>query len=169
MRSELYQDLRDIGRRFVAACLVLAVFPGLPIFVAGCNQRPPVTKINVEPREVTIEDAAAGYMKTYAANASLAAAKTAEKCRAGEFRDITAADDFFNEQTKQARAVANGTFSERLTKALADEKGKPAAEVAGVYDKLAEGFGRVGGVSFSSKTKPASQSKDSRSRRQRPP
>ena len=153
--------MKDIGTRLLAFVVIVAV-------LSGCTDRAPTkAKPKKTPAVVTTEDAAELYFKIYAAKASLAAAETAEKCRAGEFRDITAADEWFNDQTKAARLRANELFAAAVTTALADENGKPAKDVAPVYDQLAAGFSRVAGVTIKGETakpKRASPSRQSGSR-----
>ena len=101
----------------------------------------PSTKKVTKP--IASENFAEQYFLEYASLASDAALETAKKCDANEFKDVTAADDFFNEQTKAARLKANEHFSSAMTSALDDKKGKKASEVSGVYKKVAEGFSSI--------------------------
>ena len=98
----------------------------------------PPTKV-VQPSENFAEQ----YFRDYARDAAAAALDTAKKCEANEFKDITAADDHFNEQTKSARLKANEPFSAAMTAALNDSAGKKASEVAPVYRRVADGFSKI--------------------------
>jgi hypothetical protein len=90
-----------------------------------------------------IEQAASQFFIEYSQLAATAADETARKCAAGEFADITAADDFFAEQTKAARLKVNETFATEMTRALDDSKGKKASSVENVYKSVASGFRKI--------------------------
>ena len=121
----------------VANVLLIGCVETKPQVAKPTKGKPP-TKV-VQPSENFAEQ----YFRDYASLAAEAALETAKKCEAGEFRDVTAADDHFNEQTKLARLKANEPFSAAMTSALNDSAGKKASEVAPVYRKVADGFGKI--------------------------
>lgn len=93
------------------------------------------------------DDAAERYFAQYISQSAAAAYETADKCKAsdqtGEFKDVTAVDDYFNSKTKEIRLGVNKKFSDAMTKALDDRKGKKPSEVEHVYRKVGDGFSRL--------------------------
>lgn len=111
------------------------------ILFCGCVDTSHTNPVKPAQKQSKTSDSfAADYFIEYATLAADAAAETAKKCEAEEFRDITEADDFFNQQTKLARMKANESFSSAITKSLDDKKGKKASEAAATYRKVEAGF-----------------------------
>ena len=110
------------------------------LVVSGCV--PMSRPIEPPPVPHTLVTAAEAFIDDYADGLSKAAAETAAKATAGEFADVTAADEHFVGASKAARDAANQKLVAAMNAALTDEAGKPGAAAAPLYDDLSKGFAR---------------------------
>jgi hypothetical protein len=115
------------------------------ILVAGCIQpKPePVDPKPPQPVVLPMEDAAAAYGRELSRRLAEASAEVAKRAAAGEFDDLTAANDVWVEKSKAIhRDVYGGLIVRSQNNELTDERGKPGTAAAPMFGKMASGFGR---------------------------
>ena len=113
------------------------------LLAGGCLPATKQAPEPVIPTQATLADACEKFVRQYADGLAAASAETAAKATAGEFADVTAADEFCAIASRTAREKANEGLVEAMNKSLTDEKKKAGSTTAPMFEEMALGFSRI--------------------------